>query len=494
MNNTIKKCMFFLGLAVGLSACDDFLDVVPKGKAVLKSTEDYLGLVEDATPAYDMTNGWFISGDISWYKEEELKSYTYPLYSVGYYWDESYNRMVDMIESPLYNACYKRITNYNIIVDQIASSDGRPEDKVQGEAQARILRAYNYFFLINTFAGPYDPATAYRSPGVIVREKMFESLEEEGVQQSVGYTYDFIQEDIEKAVPDLPTKAGNAFRPDKTFGYAFKAKVHLFRREYDKCIEACGLALAEAQQGNHSLWDMTVDYMKYMPMLLAAGYPEMAIDDPAFAGMNDFVETVWKTRISSGYDAPENLLYQFGSTYTDPYPMYVTKEVLDLFQKDADLRYRYCIRYKAEHETAPEGDSNFSTLTLKWNPAGMRLSEVYLMLAECYARKGSADDITKAVGYLETLRAHRMVPGRYAPLAPADAEEAFRLVREERRRELFLTCNSFFDFRRYATELNETQTRVVDGQTYTLLPTSHLMTFPFPLKAMQTSNLTQNSK
>ena len=229
-------------------------------------------------------------------------------------------------------------------------------------------------------------------------------------------------------------------------------------------------------------------------MLVAAGYPEMAIDEPQYAGVNDFVENVWKTRIPFEYDAPEQLLYQFGSTYTDPYPMYVPKQVLDLFQKDADLHYRYCIRYKAEHETAPAGDSNFSTLAIKWNPGGMRLSEVYLMLAECYARKGNTADLSKAMGYMETLRACRMVPGRYQPFAPTDAEEALRLVREERKRELFLTCNGFFDLRRFATEFNETQTRVIEGKTYTLSPASHLLTYPFPLKAMQTSNLIQNSK
>lgn len=494
MRNIIRNWTACIGMVVTLAACDDYLDITPKGKALLKSTEDYLGLIEDRSPEYDMMNSWILAGEASWYKAEELKSYTNPLNSVAYFWDESYDRAGDMIENTAYNACYDRITKFNVVVDGIASSEGKEEDKRMGEAQARVLRAYNYFFLINTFARPYDPATAYQTHGIIVREKMFESLEDVGIQQSVGYTYDFIQRDIEAAIPDLPHKATNSFRPDKTFGYAFKAKVHLFRREFEQCIEACDSALAEAARAGHELWDMTEGYNTFAPMLVAAGYPEMAIDEPQYAGVNDFVENVWKTRIPFEYDAPEQLLYQFGSTYTDPYPMYVPKQVLDLFQKDADLRYRYCIRYKAEHETAPAGDSNFSTLAIKWNPGGMRLSEVYLMLAECYARKGNAADLSKAMGYMETLRACRMVPGRYQPFAPTDAEEALRLVREERKRELFLTCNGFFDLRRFATEFNETQTRVIEGKTYTLSPASHLLTYPFPLKAMQTSNLIQNSK
>ena len=57
-----------------------------------------------------------------------------------------------------------------------------------------------------------------------------------------------------------------------------------------------------------------------------------------------------------------------------------------------------------------------------------------------------------------------------------------------------MTYNGFFDLRRFVTEFNEPQTKVFEGKTYTLNPGSHLLTFPFPLKAMQTSSLVQNSK
>lgn len=476
------------------SACDNYLDIEPKGKALLTTTEDYLGLIEDMSPDYDHSDSWIICGDASWYKAEELKKYTYPLKSVAFFWDESYDRAGNTIESNLYNNCYNRITKYNVVIDKIGSAKGPDSDKKLGIAQAKIMRAYNYFFLVNTFAKPYDPVTADQTNGIIVREKLFENLEEEGIQQSVGYTYNFIQKDIEEAINDLPHTALNAFRPDKTFGLAFKAKVHLFKREFDECIEACDLALAEAATAKHALWNMNVPYQQFAPQLLMMGYPEMAIDEPEYMGMNEFVETVWKTRVNYGYSDPEQLLYQFGETYSSPYPMYVPKTLLDLFERNADLRYRYCIQYKALHETAPQGDQNFATLAIKWNPAGMKLSEVYLMLAECYARKGDDESIKKAMQYLETLRSNRLVTGRYTKLNATDKDEALRFVREERKRELFLTCNGFFDMRRFCTEFNETLTREFEGNTYTLAPTSHLLTFPFPLKAMQTSKLIQNSK
>ena len=496
MLNRMKPYYMSLVMLLGgtLVGCDDYLDIQPKGKALLTSTEDYIGLLEEVNPSYDHSNFWAMCGDASWYKTEELKSYTYPLWSAAFFWDEGYDRAGNTIESTLYNNCYNRITKYNAMIDGIDDSNGSEEDKRTGKAQARIMRAYNYFFLLNTYAPPYDPATAYDTRGIIVRERMFESIEEEGVQRSVGYTYDFIQRDIDEAIADLPHTAMNAFRPDRTFGYALKAKVHLFRRQYEECITACQAALDEAPQGNHELWDMTVDYQRYAPLLIQMGYPEMAEDKPQYMGMNDYVETVWKTRVSYPYNGAEHLLYQFANTYTDPYPMYVTGDMLNLFERRADLRYRYCIQYKALHDTAPEGSLNFASTAIKWNPSGMRLSEVYLMLAECYVRRGVPQDIVTGLNYLEQLRAKRCVAGRYTHLMTVDADEALRMVREERRRELFLTYNGFFDMRRFCTELGETLTREFEGKTYTLTPQSHLLTYPFPLKAMQNSPLVQNSK
>lgn len=476
-----------------LASCDSYLDLEPKGRAILETTDDYLGQLEEVSPNYDHANSLNLCNEASWYKVEELKNYTSPLRSAAFLWDESYDRAAVSIDNALYNSCYNRITNYNVIVSHIHTAKGPEEDKTLAMAQAKIMRAYNYFFLVNTYAAPYDPAKADNTPGIIVRERMFESIEEKGVQQSVGYTYRFIQQDIDDAINDLPHTALNAFRPDKTFGLAFKAKVHLFKREFDECIRACLDALAEAQAGNHSLWDMNDEYNRYAPQLLMGYGTDRAIDLPQYMGINDMIENIWKNAVQKGYDSSEYLLYQFGTTYNDPFPMYLTSAVIDLFEEN-DLRKLYCIRYRRSHETAPEGDREFASMGIRWNPSGMRMSEIYLMLAECYARKGTASDIATAMGYLDTLRSHRNISGKYTRLMTSDPAEALRFVREERKRELFFTYNGFFDMRRFCAEFNETLTKEFEGETYTLSPNSHLLTFPFPLKAMQTSDLIQNSK
>ena len=44
--------------------------------------------------------------------------------------------------------------------------------------------------------------------------------------------------------------------------------------------------------------------------------------------------------------------------------------------------------YMPPRPTAETGAIMFGSTNVKWNPGGMRLSEVYLMIAECYAKKG----------------------------------------------------------------------------------------------------------
>ena len=495
--NIIKNLPYIAaGIIISLTAtsCDSYLDLEPKGRTLLVSTQDYLGLLEEVAPIYDHSFSLNVCNEASWYKSEELKNYTIPLRSAAFLWNDSYDRAAITINDALYNSCYNRITNYNIIISNISKAEGPEEEKTLAMAQAKIMRAYNYFFLLNTYAKPYQAATADQTDGIIVREKMFESIEEKGVQQSVGYTYRFIQKDIDDAIEGLPHVALNSFRPDKTFGYALKAKVHLFKLEIDDCISACEAALAEAEEGQHELWDMNTDYNRYAPSLLRAYGTDRAIDDPMYMGINDQIENIWKNGVTRAYDASDNLLYQFGLTYTDPFPMYLTSEVIDLFQPEADLRELFCIRYRRTHETAPEGHREFASMGIKWNPSGMKLSEVYLMLAECHARKGTPEDLTKAMEYLHQLRSRRIIASRYVRLTATDGAEALRMVREERKRELFFTCNGFFDLRRFCTEFNETLTKKFEGETYTLTPQSTLLTFPFPMKAMQTSDLKQNSK
>jgi len=479
----MKKYIAISGLCLSLffMACDHFLDVVPKGKSVLNTTGDYLGLIEEVEPHYDMDNFWYMANEVCHNNMPLLDMYQFPLLSISFFWDEEKSRYEYTESSDLYNDCYGRIAKYNVVISNIDDAEGPAEDKELGKAQARIMRAYNNFFLVNTYAKFYDKNTAEEDNGIILHEEM--DLEAVSKQYSVAEVYRSIERDIAAALPGLPERASSVFRPDKYFGYALKAKVHLYKGEIDTALNA-GL---NALKGDyHKLWDM--------PAL----YDEMIAGNPLLSVM----PSQFSTFVAREMDDPENLLYQFGLNMFSPSPIFVRKPIIDLYDKNSDLRYIMCFSYgMPPRPTAEVGAVPMMSSNIKWNCGGIRLSEVYLMVAECYARKGDKEN---ALYYLNELRKKRMKPGTYADLTATDADEAFRLVRDERKRELLLTSNGFFDMRRFCAEFNETLTKEyvmknsttgkITTKTYTLRPDSPLLIWPFPKNAMETSNLVQNTK
>ncbi|WP_458409082.1 RagB/SusD family nutrient uptake outer membrane protein [Bacteroides congonensis] len=493
--NLFITCL--ISTVLTFSACDSYLDIVPKGESTLNKTSDYIGMLE--TPyGFPLGNEWYLCGEYAPAYVEEIGNYTHPVLSACFLWDENYDRAAYMTSTgsdDMYTMCYEKISRYNIIIDNISDAEGSDADKVMGIAQAKILRAYNYFFLINTYAKPYDPATANQERGIILRKEF--SLEEEGVQGTVEDAYRLIQQDIEDAIPNLPHKAISTFHPDKSFGYALKAKVHLFKREIDQALQSSLDCIKEAEgAANHKLWNMNADYRnlldKYKNYMGMGMMPDMMFE----YGM-DMYNMLRMMGImlyfEHGYEDPENLLYQHGLNFMSPQAALVRKPVLDLFDKKTDLRYTFAMGTTSDGpSTAEPGCTFINVMSFRWNCAGLKLSEVYLMAAECYARKG---DMANTVKYLNDLRKNRIINTYYRDLPePADIAAAMKIVREERKRELLFTSNGFFDMRRFCTEFNETLTREFENNTYTLKPTSHLLTFPFPVAAMQNSNLIQNSK
>ena len=477
------------------SSCDDYLDIVPKGEAVLNKTSDYLGLLEDMY-GYPLQTEWYLCGEVTSHDMSIIKNYTYPLNSAAYFWNEDFDRasyMTDTGSNDLYSTCYSKIANCNIIIENINESEGNDEDKTAGMAQAKILRAYNYFYLINTYAKPYDPQTTEQERGIILRKEF--DLEAEGVQSTIADAYRLIQQDIEDALPNLPHKSLNAFRPDKSFGYALKAKVHLFKREIDEALQASLDCIKEAETaGGHKLWNMNTEYQAGLNYIMNEMYqgimPESMFEYGG--GIYSMFRTVaMNLYFTHDYNDSENLFYQHGLNNMSPHPTMVRKPIMDLFVPKEDLRYTFNMGSAPTRPTAEPGSVMLNNMMIRWNCGGIKLSEVYLMAAECYARK---EDKGNAMKYVNDIRKNRIISKYYADLTANTADEAMQIVRDERKRELLLTCNGFFDMRRFCTEFNETLTREYDGNTYTLKPESHLLTYPFPIAAMQNSNLIQNSK
>jgi hypothetical protein len=130
---------------------------------------------------------------------------------------------------------------------------------------------------------------------------------------------------------------------------------------------------------------------------------------------------------------------------------------------------------------------------------GMRTAEVYLILAEAYAR---LDDLTNAVATLNQLRVKRIKGNEAIMTQPASKQEMVKAVIDERRKELLFGFNRFWDLKRLNVESEYAKTIVrtfplvstdTEKETYTLAPDSHLYIIPFPISVISKNpNITYN--
>ena len=122
-------------------------------------------------------------------------------------------------------------------------------------------------------------------------------------------------------------------------------------------------------------------------------------------------------------------------------------------------------------------------------------SELYLIAAECAARAG---DKATALERLNALRDNR-IEGN-TPLDAADADEALRLVLDERRRELvFIDYLRLADLKRLNREpafaRTITRTMMSTGETFELQPNSPKYVLPIPASVMRfNSKMVQNER
>ncbi|HQT24902.1 RagB/SusD family nutrient uptake outer membrane protein, partial [Daejeonella sp.] len=120
-------------------------------------------------------------------------------------------------------------------------------------------------------------------------------------------------------------------------------------------------------------------------------------------------------------------------------------------------------------------------------------NELYLIQAECYARKGNTVDAMKS---LNTLLVKRFKTGTFIPLTAGSAEAALGIVLKERRKELVYRGMRWQDLRRlnlepqFATDLK----RVINGQTHILPANDSRYVFPIPNYIIDATGIAQNPR
>ncbi len=493
MKTTIFKYLLTVPFLF-LGACENYLDITPKGKVILTTVDEYGKLLDDPSAIIYNVNDITYLNDDEWLSPMAVNNamtgmdlgaanFMYLEAFNGVPFDRSENAYNNSGNSPtFYQDCYSRISKIaNIIIDNISTMEGAEDQKKILEAQAKLLRAYNYFVLVNFYAKHYDKATAATDGAVALRttSNMEETVD---AKVSVARIYEQIEKDIQEGLPDLPETAVTPFRFNKAAGYALKAKVHLFKKEFDLCEKAA----LESYTLNSNVTDLTmlVDPATHLPKT-----------------------ALWATEAENLY---------FASTAL-PNPGYYTigMDLINLYLENGDNDMRFALYNfpsgipADNNDAAYQASTNFTNRGVNayaYNGCGLRTSEVMLMLAECYARAGQYDKVKQ---YLIPLLQKRILNFDPATLViPNNVTDAVKFVLKERRKELTMGFNRFFDLRRLNTEPdyavaisrtvpanpNSSYLSIMPPKPYSMQSDSPLYVLPFPQKVLDNDpRLTSNT-
>lgn len=377
-----------------------------------------------------------------------------------------------------YKNLYIKILGTNAVIDHIDKVSGTNDKKNIVKGQAFALRAFYHFQLVNLYGEPYNYNK--NAKGIVL--KLTSALEIDPKNRNT------VEEVYNSIISDLK---------DSEKAYLEVAQTSNFRKDYRTSLPMVRLLLSRV-------------FMYMEKWEEAAKYAKMVIEDNRFKLINlntlksnlfNFIsfqspEVIWL------YGNPMDAFYFVGERWYYPENSYNTinifaasPELVNMFDIDNDLRAKYyLVKQKRTTFYAPYSKIEINSRGF-YRPymnfaRAFRLSEAYLNTAESeaflYKINGNSSHKTKAIEAINNLRAVRYKEGSNFNINPNNADELIKLVRDERRKELFFEGHRWFDLRRYGMpEIKHIWHRDSDNtDVYTLNEKDRRYTLDIPQEAI----------
>lgn len=347
---------------------------------------------------------------------------------------------------------YFAIYGSNAVLDFLSDMKDRETEVGRYiKGQALFWRAFHYFEMAQVFTLPYHEATAATELGLPLRLDV--DFNAPSIRSSLQETYQQIFVDLKESVALLTTQPIHSTRASRQGAYGLLARAYLAVRDYEKA----GLYADSCLRIHATLID-------YNSLNAADTYPIKAYNSETITFAGDVDPLI-----------NPNIALINPNTYS--------------LYKDDDLRKTLffmsnpdgTIRFKGQYM----GSAGVFT--------GISTGEALLIRAESYARKG---EVELAMQDLNTLlKARWNKNSLFVPYSAGNDEEAKNLVLEERRRELIMRGLRWSDIRRLNLEgANISQTRTVNGVTYTLPPNDLRYALALPEDLIERSGIAQNRR
>lgn len=214
-------------------SCSDFLDVEPVGIVIPSDEEDFRMLLTESYANFpEIRSTASVRGD-----EVAMQGFAMaevPIIDI-FKWNDDYDAQdPDGLKFP-YADSYEVIFNANYVIDNafVATSVQSANIK-QTVGEAYLLRAYTYFNLVNTYADHYDEVNSASQKGIPL---VFNTdADQDYSLNTVEEVYASILNDIEKGIELLNIEEqpkGLNYRFSKVSAYGFAARVAQFMGNWE---------------------------------------------------------------------------------------------------------------------------------------------------------------------------------------------------------------------------------------------------------------------
>ena len=421
--------LLIVGLCLVLGACNGYLDEIPQNKQKLSTTDDYDQLLNNAyltkvvLPYIDV-----LTDDMDYIAADRDPGFanSSDTYLGAHLWDNSIETTMPNGDEAFENF-YNSIFNTNVVIENIDHAVGDVLDEtvvrqtrnhIKGEAYA--LRAFRYFYLVNMYASPYDPATCETAPGIPIN---LEITADDKVyrRSSLKVVYEQIVGDLEKAIPLLeenPINNGKT-RFSAIAAKALLAKVYLYMKNYQEVINELTSVVADINaKRNLSLVPMPQTFPNNLKT------------------SKDIIFAVQYLKGGVGESVHQNNRYRNNDNGN-----IISLEQAE-FENNDDNR-KALVAPTGSGQRPGKFDAPATNNETSADFPVMRCAEVMLMYAEA-ANELSAIPTQEALDALNAVRINANLMGK--TLEELSTKEIFRqAVYKERRLELALECDRWFD-------------------------------------------------
>lgn len=467
-----------------LTGCSSFLERTSQNQIVPTTVDQYKEMLQgdDGYFYYAPARYAFVhlmTDDVSYFDVSTpgstgVESVSLSNYRLVYQWaDEIEN---DYFTDGAFDYFYSQILVANTVLDVIDDIEDDTGERELLRGQALFHRAFGYFNLANLYAPAYNESEA-DTPCVPLKTDPTPSTEAYP-KSTIGAVWGQMREDIDNAIAALaPFSVSNIYELGCKAALVLAVRIALQMEDYDAVINYGERLLEE----NDDLFDITDKEEASSPNTSTLGDSEIvnfiSSDNP---------EIVWL--YGSRRSTFTSLLGGLADTHVYYYA--VSDDLTDTFSEDlmpgeTDRRLNYFFVKPGVILSIASALYNYTPLKYDYldgyyRSQAFRTGEVYISLAEAYARKSDPDYDT-ALRYLNALRRSRIASYTDRTLQDAGgADGIVDYIWRERRRELCCEeLHRWWDLRRTGQPAIEHPWK--DGTKYVLEEHDDAYVLNYPL-------------